>query len=101
MKTKRIIALGLSAVLAISGTAFVYADEIDDLEAEQAYTESQLANVNSSIGDLQEQKNEILGEIDSTDAQLVLTIASINALNTQIDEKNVQIEETTAALGVA
>ena len=102
MKNKRVLAVMLSMALAVGSIGYsVSADEIDDLRQEQAQAESDLSSVNSSINTLEEQKNELLGQIDSVDAQLVMTIASIDTLNGQIADKDMQLQETAANLAVA
>ena len=101
MKKKKFLALGLVALLGATQAFTVSADEIDDVRQQKAETEAQQSALADTINDLEEQKNQITGEIDSLDGQLITTIAAINSLNEQIETTQVQLEETSANLEVA
>ena len=101
MKRKKILVLGLAVLLGSSQLLTVSADQLSDVQAEKAMTESQLDNITSTINNLHDQQQQILGEIDTLDGQLVETIASVNSLTDQIGEKEVQLEQTAADLEVA
>jgi len=108
MRMKTFLAFTLAGTLAIGTSVSVHADYLDDLEQEQQYyeqesawTEQQLNDIYGELDSLQEQKNTLIGQISETDAQLVMTLATIDTLNTQIEEKTAELDQTTAALGVA
>ena len=108
MRMKSFLACALAGTLVLGATVSVYADYLDDLEQEQQYyeqesaqTEQQLNSIYSELDSLQEQKTTLLGQIDETDAQLVMTLATIDTLNTQIDEKTAELEQTSAELTAA
>lgn len=101
MRKKRITAVAVAAAMVLANISMVSADDLENLKNQQADTQSSLSAINSSIDSLEDQKNEVLGQIDSVDAQLIITLASIDSLNSQIDDKNSEIEQTTADLQVA
>ncbi len=108
MRKKAFLALTLTASLAFGSTVPVFADYLDELEQEQqyyeqeqAYTESQLNNIYGELDDLQVRKEELIGQIGETDAQLVMTLAAIDTLNGQINEKTAELEQTSAELVAA
>jgi cell wall-associated NlpC family hydrolase len=101
MRYKKFIALILAAVTLTGVAATVSADTIEELEAQKAATESDLSSVNSYIDTLEADKAALLGQMDAVDQQLVITIQTVNSLNTDIENLNVQLEQTTADLAVA
>lgn len=101
MKKRRITAVAVAAAMVLANISMVFADDLENLKNQQTDTKNSLSAINSSIDSLEDQKNEVLGQIDSVDAQLIITLASIDSLNSQIDDKNSEIEQTTADLQVA
>lgn len=101
MKKRRITAVAVAAAMVLANISMVSADDLENLKNQQTDTKNSLSAINSSIDSLEDQKNEVLGQIDSVDAQLIITLASIDSLNNQIDDKNSEIEQTTADLQVA
>ena len=86
----------------VAGSLFsVSADEIEDLQAETEYNQQLLDDLNNSIDELEVQKAEVLGRIDEADTELVMTLATISTLNTQIELKSQQLSDTTKDLGDA
>ena len=84
-KTRVFTALVLTAALIAGSTFSAFADEV---------TNEDVDNVTNTITDLETQKQGLLNEIDSLDQQLVVTIASIDALDVQIPEKDEAIKST-------
>ena len=101
MKGKKVLALGLAVLMTGSQMLAVHADEIQDVQKKQQSTESALNQINASINTLEDQKEQVTGEIDTLDGQLVVTIASVNSLTDQISEKETQLAETAENLQVA
>ncbi|HIV17615.1 MAG TPA: C40 family peptidase [Candidatus Alectryocaccobium stercorigallinarum] len=101
MRYKKFLALILAAITAMGLAATVSADTIEELEAQKAETESNLSSVNSYIDTLEADKAVLLSQMDSVDQELVVTIQTVNSLNADIEELNVQLEQTTADLAVA
>lgn len=101
MRNKRLTAFILAAITLCCAGATVSADSLEELQAQQAQTQSELDSVNGYIDNLESDKQVLLGQIDSVDQELVLTIAAIDSLNADIDQVTVDLEQTTADLGVA
>ena len=101
MRKRALMTVGLAMTLALAQVASVGAVTIDELKQQKASTSQKLQDLQDSIGVLEKKKQDILGEIDSLDANLVTTIASINTLETQISDKEIEIQKTTANLGNA
>jgi len=99
---KKLVSLLLAGALVLGSLSSAGADEISeeitDIENEAAMTQQQLEDLNASIDDIEGQKAELLSDIDETEAQLVLTLASISALTDQIDIKNQELDQTTKDL---
>ena len=100
MKAK-LFAATLSASLLLGHAVPAGAVTINELEQQRNTTSANLTAVENKINKLEGKKKEILGEIDSLDANLVTTITAIDTLDGQIDEKEKEIVETTRNLGVA
>lgn len=98
---KRILAMSLAVILGCGQVMVVNADAIDDVKKQKAQTSSQLEATKNKINNLEDQKNQLMGEIDSLDAKLVQTITSINVLKEEIEVKTVEIEETKVQLAAA
>ncbi len=103
MMTRKSVALSLAVVMGLGQAVTVAADQgsIDAARAEAAQTEAAQAELSSSISTLEAQKNEVLGQLDDVEVNIVTTIASINALTEQITVKEGELEVTTANLGAA
>lgn len=98
---KKILAMSLAVILGCGQVMVVNADAIDDVKKQKAQTSSQLEATKSKINALEDQKNQLMGEIDSLDARLVQTITSVNVLKEEIETKTVEIEETKVQLAAA
>lgn len=103
MMTRKSVAMGLAVVMGLGQAVTVSADQsaIDAARAEAAATEAAQAEITSSISTLEYQKNEVLGQLDDVEVNIVTTIASINSLTEQITVKEADLEVTTANLGAA
>ena len=93
--------MSLAVILGCGQVMVVNADAIDDVKKQKAQTSSQLEATKNKINNLEDQKNQLMGEIDSLDAKLVQTITSINVLKEEIEVKTVEIEETKVQLAPA
>ena len=95
MKKMKLAALGLTVFLA--GSVFcmpVMADDADDAQAN-------LDAVNASIAEYEQQKNDLLNQIDDLEAQLVTTISSVKHINEQLDEVSAKLSKTEEKLSAA
>ena len=101
IKSKKVVAACLIAALGVSTAYSVMASPLDDiawiqLQQEEVYAE--LEQIKGAINELEQRKSAVLSQIDSYDAQLVTTIATINSLETSIKNKEEEMEETAAQL---
>ncbi|MBR3396393.1 MAG: C40 family peptidase [Lachnospiraceae bacterium] len=98
---KKLFSLLLAGALVLGMLTSAFADEISDLESENEYTEQQLLDLKSSISDIENQKADLLGDIDEKEKELVLTLAAISTLTEQVDIKNQDLAQTTKDLKTA
>lgn len=101
MKSKKLVALGLVAVLGGAQVVTVYADEMQQVQQQKEDAHSSLDALTDSISTLETQKSQIESEIDQLDGQLVTTIASVNMLKDQIADQEVALEQTEKDLTAA
>lgn len=73
----------------------------EDAENKQKEEQEKLNNISGEIDTMQGEADEVAGEIEEVDAALVETIASVELIEEEIGEKEVQIEETTAEYELA
>ena len=101
MKRKRLVALGLIAVLGCTQVVTVYADEMEQVQQQKEDASESLDALTDSITDLEAQKSQIESEINSLDGQLITTIASVNMLNEQITDQEAALAQTEQELEAA
>ena len=93
---KKFLALSLAVIVSAAQVMTVSASKQEQLQqqqAAQAETSAQLDNAKAEIDDLETKKNQITGEIDDLDAQLVVTMASVENLKNEIAEKQTEIRQ--------
>lgn len=112
MKKKKwihLFVIGMSLAMMILVVEPVCATTISDLEKEKKELEEQkkaaenkqseeqekLNTISGEIDTMQGEVDDMAGEIEEIDAALVETIASVEMIEEDIDEKETQIEETT------
>ena len=101
MRKTRLLAAALALSIAFCGIATVTADEIDDIKNQQAMSQAELDQVNQNINTREEDKNVLLGQIDSVGQELVLTMVQVETLAGEIEAKNAELEVTAANLAAA
>ena len=94
MNFKKLAAFSLAALLAAAPafpafTTAVYADESAD---------ANLAAINDSIDSLEQQKEDLLGNIDDLKQKLVTTISQLDSVNNDITELQGKMEQTQSDL---
>ena len=98
MKKTGLAALGLSVIM--SGSLLcvpVMADESTGADTAQA----SLDEVNASIAVYEQQRDNLLDQIDDLESQLVTTISSVDHINEQLDKVTNDLADTEAKLAVA
>ena len=91
---KRIVCLTLALLISASQVMPVSASREEELREEAAYTSSQLDATYSYINDLGAQIESLNAEIASLDQDLVNTMVNIEVLNTDISNKEAEIQKT-------
>lgn len=99
--TKQIMAVLLSASLAVTGSVPVMASNLNKAKAEKKQAEENLDSVNGQIQDIQDQQSSLQSEIDALDADLVTTIANISMLEDAIVEKQAELDQANSDLAAA
>ena len=92
---KKILALMLTVMIGSAQVMTVSAAKTtDELEQQKAQTTAQLSETQDTINNLEAQKEAITSQIGELDAQLVVTMAAVESLKTDIANKQAEIEET-------
>jgi cell wall-associated NlpC family hydrolase len=90
MKIKKIMILGLVAVMTVTPAINVNADAA-----------SEQAAISASIDEMETRKNDLLGEIDDLETQLVTTISGIDDINEKLTNLEADMQKTAEDLEVA
>ena len=99
---KKILALMLTVMIGSAQVMTVSAAKsTDELEQQKAQTTAQLNETQDSINDMESKKEAITNQIGELDAQLVVTMAAVETLKTDIANKQTEIEETQQKLEAA
>ena len=101
MTIKKIFAISLAAALCFGLSVPVAADELSDMQNAVQQNTAELDAIREAIDVLEEQKNEVAGEIDTLDGQLVTTIANIKILNDDISDMKDELFKTAHNLSAA
>jgi cell wall-associated NlpC family hydrolase len=89
----KLAAIGLTVAMSFSTLCVpVLADDT---------TSSDLDAINASIKEYEQQRDDLLSQIDDLEAQLVTTISSVDHINSQLDEVSADLEETETELAAA
>ncbi len=91
---KRIVCLTLALLISASQVLTVSASREEELREEAAYTSNQLDATYGYIDELGQQIESLNAEIASLDQDLVNTMVNIEVLNTDISNKESEIQKT-------
>ena len=91
---KRLISLILSVVMLFGTVVSVYADEEDDIRAQQAQAEEQLGDTYQHLDNLAAMQQEIQAQISAVNADLVDLMVQINQAEADIQATKDQISVT-------
>lgn len=98
MKKARFAAFGLSIFM--TGSLFCTPAMADDtVSADTA--QASLDEVNASIAVYEQQRDDLLSQIDDLESQLVTTIASVDHINEQLDQVTKELAGTETKLAAA
>ena len=105
MKKKRILSLGLSAVLfvgsAVPGMAETTREKLEKAQSQQAEKKTQLEDTQNQISDLENQKGESEKKLEELNEELGTLQEELEDLQEQADEKQQDLEVIQKDLEVA
>ena len=93
MKSKRILSVMIVAVCFFGTVTNVHATTISDLKKQKEEAQDQLDEINDNIDSMKGEQAEINNEMDEVNVELMQTIASVEMLEEEIAEKEVQIQK--------
>lgn len=93
MKSKRILSVMIAAVCFFCAVTNVHATTISDLKKQKEEAQDQLDEINDNIDSMKGEQVEIQNEMDEVNVELMQTIASVEMLEEEIAEKEVQIQK--------
>lgn len=91
---KRLLCLSLIFAMTAMQVLPVSAARKDEVNAQKAATQNKLSAAQSTVNNLEGKKKQLLGQIDSTQQEIVSVIAQIDLLNTDIANKEADIKDT-------
>ncbi len=102
MKKKRMLSLGLAAVLfaasAVPGMAETTREKLEKAQSQQEETKSQLENTQNQISDLENQKGEAEEYLGELNQELGVLQKELETLQGQAEEKQQELEVVQAEL---
>lgn len=96
MRVKRTWCVLLAVVVWMTGMATASAT-IKSIEGQKAQNEKELKNIQSKISGLESQRNTLSSELSSLNDELVDTLLNIEILESDLADKEVEIEEAQKA----
>lgn len=96
MKWKRTGCMLLAAMIWAAGIS-ASASSIKSIQNQKSQNEKELKNIQSQINGLESKKNALSSEISGLNDELTETLLSIAVLESDLEEKEVQIQEAQAA----
>ena len=91
---KRLACLSLIFAMAATQILPVSAARKDDVQAQKSETQNKLSEAEASANSLEEQKGAIMGQISSSEQELVDVLSQIDILAGEITDKEAEIEKT-------
>lgn len=96
MRVKRTWCIFLAAIVWISGMTTAFAT-VKSIQSQKAQTEKELQNIQSRISGLESQRSALSSELSGLNDELVDTLLNIDILESDLADKEVEIEEAQAA----
>ena len=91
---KRLACLSLIFAMAATQILPVSAARKDDVQAQKSETQNKLSEAEAKANSLEEQKGAIMGQISSSEQELVDVLSQIDILAGEITDKEAEIEKT-------
>ena len=98
---KKLIAMGLVVVLAISGTQMAGAPTLSKAKNQKNQAQSNLNSVNSQIDSIKSQQSALQSQIDQVDSELVQVLVDLDVVAGEIENKKVELAQAEADLETA
>ena len=92
MKFKRTCCAALAALMMISGMT-VYATKASEIQSQKTQNEKALKDVQSKISSLESQRSSLSSEVNSLNDSLTDTLLNIEVLESDLADKEVEIEQ--------
>ena len=92
MKFKRICCVVMAALMMISGMT-VYATKASEIQNQKTQNEKALKDVQSKISNLESQRSSLSSEVNSLNDSLTDTLLNIEVLESDLADKEVEIEQ--------
>ena len=92
MKFKRICCVVMAALMMISGMT-VYATKASEIQSQKTQNEKALKDVQSKISNLESQRSSLSSEVNSLNDSLTDTLLNIEVLESDLADKEVEIEQ--------
>lgn len=93
MRCRRITSLIIASVCFLCAVVNVHATTISDLKKQKEEAQDQLDEINESINSMKGEQDEVKSEMNEVNLELIQTIASVEMLEEEIAEKEVQIQK--------
>ena len=91
---KRLACLSLVFAMAATQILPVFAARKDDVQAQKSETQNKLSEAEARANSLEEEKGALMGQISSSEQELVDVLSQIDILAGEITDKEAEIEET-------
>lgn len=98
---KKLIAMGLVVVLAISGTQMAGATTLSKAKNQKNQAQSNLNSVNSQIDSIKSQQSALQSQINQVDSELVHVLVDLDVVAGEIENKKVELAQAEADLETA
>ena len=92
MKFKRICCVVMAALMMISGMT-VYATKASEIQSQKTQNEKALKDVQSKISNLESKRSSLSSEVNSLNDSLTDTLLNIEVLESDLADKEVEIEQ--------
>lgn len=98
---KRVLCAILSFILCITAVVPTWAATASELKKQKEEAEKELNSLQENISSIEENKDAVAGELEELDMQLVDLLSTVEILEHDIDSKEVEIADATAAYDAA
>ena len=101
MKMKRVSSVILAGVLCVSMTVPFAAATSAELKQQKEATQKELNSLKKNINSIEENKDAVASELEELDTQLVDLLSTVEILEHDIQNKEIEIADATTAYEAA